>query len=235
MAIFNYGDVETTLLKKRDKALGAAIDAIGPIRREIRPDLFSALVNSIVGQQISSKAQRTIWERMKNGLVEITPQSVLACTVVELQSYGISFKKVSYIRGAAERVMDGRLDIDALRSKSDAEVCKELVKIDGIGIWTAEMLMLFSMQRADILSHGDLAILRGMRMLYHHREITRRLFERYKRRYSPYGSVASLYLWEIAGGAIEGMKDHAAKAMKNGRGCKVYGQPKASIKATALS
>ncbi|MCL2123391.1 MAG: DNA-3-methyladenine glycosylase 2 family protein [Desulfovibrionaceae bacterium] len=215
MAIFHYGDAETSRLKKRDKALGAAIDAIGPIRREIRPDVFSALVHSIVGQQISSKAQRTIWERIKGGLVDITPQTVLACTEAELQRYGISFKKASYIRGAAERVADGRLNIGALHSKSDAEVCKELVQVDGVGIWTAEMLMLFSMQRPDILSHGDLAILRGMRMLYRRKEIPRQLFERYRRRYSPYGSVASLYLWAIAGGAIEGMKDYAAKAVKN--------------------
>jgi len=220
MAIFNYGDVETTHLKKRDKALGAAIDAIGPIRREIRADVFSALVYSIVGQQISSKAHRTIWERMKGGLVEITPQAVLACTEAELQSYGISFKKVSYIRGAAERVVDGRLDIDALHSKSDAEVCKELVQIDGIGIWTAEMLMLFSMQRPDILSRGDLAILRGMRMLYRHKEITRQIFERYRRRYSPYGSIASLYLWAISSGAIAGMQDYAAMAPTTPRNVK---------------
>ena len=215
MDIFNYGEIETCHLKKRDKALGAAIDTIGPIRRKVKPDFFSALVNSIVGQQISSKAQATVWERMINGLVKITPQTVLACTEAELQSYGITFKKASYIRGAAERVADGRLDIDALYIKSDEEVCEELVKIDGVGTWTAEMLMLFSMQRPDILSYGDLAILRGMRMLYRHRKITRQLFERYRRRYSPYGSVASLYLWAIAGNAIEGMKDYAAKTVKN--------------------
>ena len=213
--IFNYGDVETAHLKKRDKALGAAIETIGPIQREIRPDLFYSLVRSIVGQQISSKAQATVWKRMTGGLVKITPQTILACTEAELQSYGISFKKASYIRGAAERAADGRLDIDTLHSKSDAEICEELVKIEGVGIWTAEMLMLFSMQRPDILSYGDLAILRGMRMLYRHRKITRQLFEKYRRRYSPYGSVASLYLWAIAGGAIEGMKDYAAKAVKS--------------------
>ena len=73
------------------------------------------------------------------------------------------------------------------------------------------MLMLFSMQRSDIVSYGDLAIQRGMRMLYRHRKITRQLFEKYRKHYSPYGSVASLYLWEIAGGAIVGMKDLALK------------------------
>ena len=213
MAIFRYGDEEILHLKKHDKTLGAAIDKIGPIRREINGNLFSALVHSIVGQQISSRAQATVWARMKKGLGKITPEAVLACTETELQSYGITFKKASYIRGAAERVADGRLKIGALRKKSDAEVCRELSGIDGIGIWTAEMLMLFSMQRPDILSYGDLAIQRGMRMLYRHNEITRGLFEKYRLRYSPCGSVASLYLWAIAGGAIEEMKDHGGKGI----------------------
>ena len=212
MAIFLYGNVEIEHLKKRDKTLGTAIDAIGAIQREVNTDLFSALVYTIVGQQISSKAQATICDRMENILGEITPQNILACTEAELQSCGISFRKASYIRGAAERVADGRLDIDAICLKSDEEVCKELSALDGIGTWTAEMLMLFSLQRPDILSFGDLAILRGMRMLYRHRKITRELFEKYRRRYSPYGSVASLYLWAIAGGAIEGMKDFVPNA-----------------------
>ena len=210
LEFFVYGETETEYLKKRDKALGAVIDIIGSIRRGVNPDLFCALVNGIVGQQISSKAQATIWARMKNGLVEITPQTILDCAESELQSYGISYKKAAYIRGAAESVANGSLDIESLHAKSDAEVCKELVKMKGIGEWTAEMLMLFSMQRPDILSFGDLAIHRGMRMLYHHKTITRQLFEKYRRRYSPYCSVASLYLWAIAGGAIEGMKDYGA-------------------------
>ena len=200
--IFQYGEAEVAHLKKRDASLGKAMDAIGPIRREINPDVFSALVNAIIGQQISSKAHKTIWERMKCGLIEITPQIVLGCSEARLQSYGISFRKASYIRSAAERVADGRLDIDALHAKSDAEVCEELVRLKGIGKWTAEMLLLFSMQRPDILSYDDLAIQRGMRRLYRHEVISRPLFEKYRQRYSPYGSVASLYLWAIASGAI---------------------------------
>ena len=112
MAIFIYGNVEIDHLKKRDKTLGAAIGMIGAIEREINTDLFSALVYTIVGQQISSKAQATICDRMENILGEITPQNILACTEAELQSCGISFRKVSYIRGAAERIADGGLDID---------------------------------------------------------------------------------------------------------------------------
>jgi DNA-3-methyladenine glycosylase II len=209
LPVYIYGDTEVAYLKVRDQRLGAAIDAIGPIRREVHPDFFPALVNAIVGQQISSKAQATIWKRMKDGFGEITPQAILGCTEAELQKYGITFKKASYIRGAAERVADGRLDVEALRLKSDEEVRKELIQVEGVGVWTAEMLMLFSMRRPDILSYGDLAILRGMRMLYHHKKIDRPLFEKYRRRYSPHGSVVSLYLCAIAGGAIDGMKDSA--------------------------
>ncbi len=94
---------------------------------------------------------------------------------------------------------------------SDDEVCARLSSLKGLGVWSAEMLMLFSMQRPDILSFGDLAIQRGLRMIYHHRKIERKLFEKYRRRFSPYNSVASLYIWAVAGGAIEGMKDYAPK------------------------
>jgi len=208
---FTYGDTEIDYLKKRCKALGAVIDEIGPYEREINPDLFSALVFSIIGQQISTTAHATIWKRILDGLGEVTPQSILACSEAELQSYGITFKKACYICGVAESVVDGRLDIDALRSKSDAEVCDELCQLSGVGKWTSEMIMLFSMQRPDIFSYGDLAIHRGLRMLYRHRKITPQLFEKYRRCYSPYGSVASLYLWAIAGGAVEGLKDCGAK------------------------
>jgi DNA-3-methyladenine glycosylase II len=86
-----------------------------------------------------------------------------------------------------------------------------LSKIKGIGQWTAEMILIFCLQRPNIFSYDDLAIHRGLRMLYHHRNISRKIFEKYRRRYSPYCTVASLYLWSIAAGTIEGMKDCAAK------------------------
>ena len=97
----------------------------------------------------------------------------------------------------------------------DDDVCTKLEELDGIGVWTAEMLMLFSMQRRNIFSFGDLALLRGMRMVYHHRVINKQLFTRYKIRFSPYASVASLYFWAVAGGAIDGMKDYTPVSNKN--------------------
>ena len=98
-------------------------------------------------------------------------------------------------------------------------MCRTPSALPGIGVWTAEMLMTFSMQRPNILSWGDLAIHRDLRMVHHHRRITPELFARSTAAAtSPYGSVASLYLWEVAGGAIPGMKDWAPKAKRRGGG-----------------
>ena len=201
-SFFQYGEVEVNHLKKKDKKLGAAIDKIGKIKREVNPDLFSALVYSIIGQQISTKAVETIWGRLCAGIGEVTPETILSCEVEKLQSCGMSFRKVSYIHGVAKSVVDGSLDIEGLKEKTDDEVYEELVKIPGIGRWTAEMLMLFSLGRPDILSYGDLGIINGLKTLYGHKEVGKERFERYRKRYSPYGSVASLYLWAIAGGGL---------------------------------
>jgi len=211
---FEYGTKEINYLKSKDKKLAEAIDKIGMPKRVIIPDIFYALVHSIIGQQISTKAHKTIDKRLQSKIEDITPSSILAVSDDELQSIGISFKKVSYIKNIAQKVLDKELDIEKLRTMSDDEICEELIKLKGIGKWTAEMIMIFSMQRMNILSYGDLAIVKGMRMLYHHREITPEKFNKYWRRYSPYASVASFYFWSIAGGEIPDMKDYAPKKKK---------------------
>lgn len=214
---FPYGEQEIAYLKSRDKRLGEVIDKVGMVKRRVIPDLFAALVHSIVGQQISTKAHETIWRKMTGAFGEVTPEKVLGLSPEELQAFGITFKKVDYIQSAARKIASGEFDIHALRTMSDAEVCAKLSELDGIGVWTAEMLMLHSLQRPDVLSFGDLAVQRGLRMLYHHRKITRPLFEKYRRRYSPYGSVACIYLWAVSAGAVEGLKDYAPKEKNDGR------------------
>ena len=211
---FQYGDCETTYLTSKDKRLGWAIQQIGHINREVDSDLFSAIVHHIIGQQISTKAQATIWKRMKDQYGIINADTILSAGVSNLQSLGISFRKAGYITDFAQKVKDGTFDIDGIWKKSDEEAIKELSSLQGIGVWTAEMILLFCMQRPNVLSFGDLAIQRGMRMVYHHRKIDRKLFEKYRRRLSPYCSVASLYFWAVAGGAIPGMKDFAPKKQK---------------------
>lgn len=212
---FQYGEKELAYLKKKDKRLAAAIEQIGMIERVTDDDLFASVVHHIVGQQISAKAQATVWARLQNYLETIKPQTVNAASAEALQSLGISMRKALYIKDFAARVVDGSFDLEAVKHMEDQEAITALSSLKGIGLWTAEMLLLFCLQRRDILSFDDLAIQRGLRMLYHHRKITKELFAKYRRRYSPYGSIASLYLWAIAGGAIEGMKDYGAQKKIN--------------------
>lgn len=200
MKIFKYGQVEIDYLKKKDKKLAEAIERIGMIEREVIPDLFAALISSIVAQQISAKAADTVWNRMLERFGEVTPERLNEIAVEEIQKCGLSMRKANYIKGITEAVISGELNLEELPKLPDEEVCKKLSALNGIGVWTAEMLMIFSMQRPDIVSWGDLAIRRGMMMLYHRKELDKVRFERYRKRYSPYGSVASLYLWAISAG-----------------------------------
>lgn len=202
---FPYGETETAYLKSRDKKLGAVIEQLGHIDRTVDTDLFSSVVHHIIGQQISTKAQQTIWNRIQQELGEVSAGSLLATGRERLQSFGMTFRKADYILDFARKVDCGEFDLDAVAEKSDAEAIAALSSLKGIGVWTAEMILLFCLQRPDIFSFGDLAILRGMRMVYRHKEIDRKRFEMYRRRFSPYCSVASLYFWAVAGGALERM------------------------------
>lgn len=210
---FEYGDEEVAYLKRHDRKLGEAIDAVGHIYREMdEGGLFSGIVHHIIGQQVSSAAQATIWARLQGMPGDVTPEAIASATAEELQSCSTTFKKVDYIRGIADKILSGAFDIEAVEHMSDEEAIEALSSLPGVGRWTAEMLLLFNLGRPDILSFGDLAIQRGMRMAYHHRTITREMFERYRKRYSPYGSTASLYLWAISRMDVPGYyRDYAPK------------------------
>ena len=208
---FAYGTTETDYLSGKDKRLARVIERVGPIRREVRPDLFDALMHAIVGQQIATKAQQTVWSRLVQALGEVTPATVDRMEADALQRLGLSFRKVGYMKGAARKALLGELDVEALRHMDDTSVSAALCRLEGVGVWTAEMLMLFSLQRPDIFSFGDLAIHRGLRMVYRHKAVSRERFEMYRRRFSPYGSVASLYLWAVAGGALPEITDPSTR------------------------
>lgn len=212
---FIYGDEEIEYLKSKDKILGGVIEKIGHIERVTDTDLFSSVVHHIIGQQISIKAQETIWQRLKDELGEVNAENIYKTDISRLQSLGMSFRKAEYIKDFADKVHSGNFNLQDISEMSDEEAIKALASLKGIGVWTAEMILLFCLQRPDIFSFDDLAIQRGLRMVYHHRKIDRKLFEKYRRRFSPYCSVASLYLWAVSGGAIPEMKDYAPKKRKN--------------------
>lgn len=214
LVYFLYGETELDHLRK-DPRMGAVIDRIGRIERAVDPDLFSSVVHHIIGQQISTKAQETIWRRMQAALGAVNAEAVLAAGEAKLQALGVTFRKAAYLTDFAAQVHTGVFDLEAVTQLPDADAIQALSRLKGIGVWTAEMILLFCLQRPDIFSYDDLAIQRGLRMVYHHRAISRPLFEKYRRRFHPYGSVASLYLWAVAGGAIPELKDYKPKNKPN--------------------
>lgn len=199
---FHYGEKEISYLKKKDKKLAAVIDAVGHVDRVCQTDLFEAVVNSIVGQQISSKAHHSIWKKIKDENGRLTAETLLAIGRDRFQAYGLSWRKVDYIFDFAEKVRNGAFDLESVKEMPDADAIAALSSLRGVGVWTAEMILLFCLQRPDIMAYDDLAIRRGICMVYHHKELPRARFERYRKRFSPYGSVASLYFWAVAGGQI---------------------------------
>ena len=212
--VFAYGETELSYLRQKDARLGAVIDRVGHIERAVDTDLFSSVIHHIIGQQISMKAQATIWQRMQDALGKVNAETILASGVPSLQALGMTFRKAEYITDFAEKVHSGAFDLDAVAQMSDEDAIRALSTLKGIGVWTAEMILLFCLQRPNIFSYDDLAIQRGLRMVYHHRAIDRKLFQKYRRRFSPYCSVASLYLWAVSGGALPELKDYKPKKEK---------------------
>lgn len=212
---FEYGEKEIEYLKSKDTRLALVIDKIGYIERTVDDDLFSSVVHHIIGQQISTKAQQSIWKRMNDDLGKITADTLLICGRERLQKFGITFRKADYILDFAEKINSGEFDLDEIKTMNDEDAITALSSLNGIGVWTAEMLLLFCLQRPNVFSYNDLAIQRGIRMVYHHRSVSRELFEKYRRRFTPYCSVASFYFWAVANGVLPEMKDYAPKKNKN--------------------
>jgi len=218
---FPYGEKEIDYLRKKDKKLSTLIDCVGMIQRRVNPCPFSSLIESVVAQQISTKAAATVFSKLvaacgagtlpamcslevnqeKTIRVPLTPDALNTLSVEEIQSCGMSMVKANYIKNIAIAAVNKTVDFSTLPNKSDKEIIETLTAIKGIGIWTAEMLLIFSLMRPDIVSYGDLIIRRSIMQLYGHKELPKERFMRYVKRYSPYGSVASLYLWALA--AIE--------------------------------
>jgi DNA-3-methyladenine glycosylase II len=190
------------ILMRRDPVLGAAIKAIGPclMADRQRKDHLTALVGSIVSQQLSTKAAATIFARF----VALFPDHVIpdhrAIAAVDdatLRSVGLSGQKVGYLRDLCARIEDGRLDLDALDALDDEQVIERLVAVKGFGRWTAQMFLMFRLHRPDVLPVGDLGIVNAVHRLYRLRKKpeAKRLMK-IGEVWRPYRSIASWYLWQ---------------------------------------
>ena len=187
-------------LAQTDRRMADAIAEIGSICREPAGRLFIGLVQSIIGQQISMKAADAVWQRLSALLGTVTPEQVAAADPMALKGCGMSHRKATYLLGTAEAFRSGAIDEAALADAPDEAVIAALTALPGVGRWTAEMLLIFSLGRQDVMSFGDFGLRKGLCMLYHHQDMPKARFARYARRFSPYGTAASLILWEIAAG-----------------------------------
>jgi DNA-3-methyladenine glycosylase II len=195
-------------LSASDPTMAALIERVGKIdlatrlrrRREERPaDAYGALLRAIIGQQLSTKAARTIYGRV----VEIfdgttpSPEQLLEVEEAELRGAGLSGRKVEYVRDLAAHVLSGELELDRLGELGDEEAIEEIVAVRGLGRWTAEMFLLFHLERPDVLSGGDLGIRKAVRVEYGLEEMPtpERVLE-IGEPWRPHRSLASLYLWE---------------------------------------
>ena len=190
-------------LMRRDKRLGALIKRVGRCRLPDSRghDPFAGLVRVILSQQLSGKAADTIFGRvvtLAGGLESLTPTKLRSVEVTALRGAGVSGPKARYLHDLADHALDGRLDLDALDGCPDAEVIAAITAVKGMGQWSAEMFLMFRLNRPDVFPVGDLGIVKGMQKLFGMKRVPApRTMMRLAEPWRPYRSVAAWYLWRI--------------------------------------
>lgn len=185
-------------LCKRDKKMEKVIKKIGTISYlPYEDDSYAFLVHEIIEQMLSIKAGAKIYQRL-NDLCEgkITPERVNKLTFDEIKSIGTASSKVRFIQRLTSAVINKEIDFEILKEKSDDEVYKELTKLPGIGNWTANMYLIFVLNRQDILPYDDAAFLQAYRWLYNARKLDKNTILKKCSKWKPYSSIASRYLYE---------------------------------------
>lgn len=195
--------------KKADPILHAVLEKIGKLEgREPQKaeKYFEHLVDSIISQQLSGKAAATIFGRfvslVPNG--KITPENTLKLKNEDIRACGVSNAKVSYIKDLAQKVKDKELNLKNLPEMEDEEVIAELTKVKGIGRWTAEMFLMFTLNRPDVFSHGDLGLKNAIKKIYQLEDPTREEIEAICSKWSPHRTVACRILWKSLDQATSG-------------------------------
>lgn len=190
----NWEKAEEFLAK--DKYIGPLIKKYGPCKiKPIKPsDYFLDLVESVVSQQLSGKAAKTIFGRVKAGLGKITPELILKTKDDKFREWGLSRQKTSYIKDLALKIKNNEVEITKINKLTDEKIIGELVKVKGIGIWTAKMFLMFTLGREDVFPHEDLGIKNGIRKLLG-KQYSSQEMEDFAVRWKPYRTIASWYVW----------------------------------------
>lgn len=193
---------------RRDKAMAKLIKSHGhPDLTRYHadtPGVFQALLRSIIYQQLSGHAARAIHARVLALFPKQvpTPQALLKIRANKLRTAGLSLQKIGYVRDLARKCMDGTIDAKRFPKMSSAEIIEHLIAVKGVGEWTAHMVLIFTLQRPDILPTGDLGIRKGFRIAYKLRALpTKKQMEKLAAPWKGHESIASWYLWRVADGA----------------------------------
>ena len=189
-------------LKKSDPVLRALLERVGPFRIEHRDPSFETVVRSIVYQQLSGKVATVIFGRLLAAVKgDLTPRRILRLPHERLRALGLSNQKAAYIRDLAERTRSGEVDFAALQDMSDEQVIESLTRVKGIGVWTAQMFLIFGLKRLDVLPVGDLGVRAAIKKAYGLAELPNPAeMEQLAQAWRPYCSVASWYLWRSLDG-----------------------------------
>ena len=194
-------------LSHADKRIEKLIDKFGPPNFNLMNNYYESLIRSIVYQQLSGKAASIIYERFLDLFVfDIypKPKDVLEVSIETLRSSGLSYQKVNYIRDLSEKWQDGTMNLTDIDSMTDEEISSELIKVKGIGQWTADMFLMFTLGRPDVFPFGDLGIQKGVMILTNMNRLpTQKEMERKTKKWQPYRTVAAWYLWKLVDGPFK--------------------------------
>jgi len=196
-------DIEAGLdFLKKDKKMQVLIEKFGRPDFNQGQDYFQSLLRSIVFQQLSGKAAQTIYERLVSLIPKtsnLCPNEVLKLNKDEIRKAGLSFQKINYVRNLADYFENNSLQKKDVEEMTDEEISKELIKIKGIGQWTVDMFLMFTLNRADILPYKDLGIQKGIMKIFKMKNLpSKKEMENCSRKWKPYRTIACWYLWRIA-------------------------------------
>jgi DNA-3-methyladenine glycosylase II len=194
-------------LQQADPVMATIIERIGPFKMRYREPSFDAMARSIVYQQLHGKAAATIFERVRcaclNGSVQdsdgLTPASILALSEEQLRACGLSRQKLSYLRDLAQRTASGEIDFARLPGMSDEDVIEHLTRVKGIGVWSAQMFLIFALRRPNVMPTADYGINVAIKRAYRKRQMPKpKQILKISRPWHPFCSVACWYLWRYA-------------------------------------
>lgn len=189
-------------LKRADPVMERIISLVGPCRFTVHSEgtEFNYLARSIIYQQLSGKAAATIYSRVLalTGEAQLAPGPLTALTDAQLRAAGLSRQKTAYLRDLAEHANSGRLPVERLAARPDDELHELLRQVNGIGVWTVQMFLMFRLGRPDILPVSDLGVRKGVQIAYRLRGLPPpKRVEKIGRSWAPYRTIASWYLWRL--------------------------------------